>query len=85
MINLYAHLSCDQKRAKLGALVCVYEQLVAGQQEASITDEGTGAVTYTRADLVRLERLISGLQGDIASCCGGASVRRRAIGLTYGC
>jgi hypothetical protein len=85
MLSIYAHLTCDQKRAKLNGLVCVYERLVAGDKEASITDDETGSVSYADADTDRLERLIAALQQDIAQCCGGNRAGiRRAIGISYG-
>lgn len=83
MFDLYADLDCDAKRAKLADLRAVYEALAMGQQHASITDDRTGSVSYSRADLNRLERLILGLQNSIAACCDNTP-RRRAIGIVYG-
>lgn len=80
MIDIYAGFTPAQKGVKLTQLLSVYEQLVVGDKEITINDEGTGSVTYSRANLPKLEGLISGLQTSL----GVSSGNRRAVRICYG-
>lgn len=83
MIDLYLHLTADQKKAKLQQLLCAYETLLAGQSATRIDDSGVGSVYFTAADKPRLEWMIKRLQAELYPEQFARTAVRRPTGIVF--
>lgn len=78
MINPYAHLTDAERTAERDHLFAVYKRLRDGEIEVRIDDTEGRGVTYTRADMERIERDLSMLQQ-----LTGTASPRRSIGIGF--
>lgn len=58
-------------------------KLVTGAAVASVSYEGKGQVTYSKADLDKLDAYIASLRSQLSAADGTPTTRRRPIHLTF--